>query len=126
MWVVPLESRPDSPSAEMIGGKAAGLQRLINAGFRVPHGYVVTTEAYKRSLSRVLLGLKTPEEMKKAGHEGHIDGKQLLHGMRDYGCRLFGYLGRAVFNEWGITKTADFGEIVFRLVDAQPPGHRRV
>lgn len=61
----------------------------------------------------------TLEEMKKAGHEGHIDGKQLLHGMRDYGCRLFGYLGRAVFNEWGITKTADFGEIVFRLVDAQ-------
>ena len=61
----------------------------------------------------------TLEEKKKAGHEGHIDGAQLLHGMRDYGCRLFGYLGRAVFNEWGITETADFGEIVFRFVDAQ-------
>ncbi len=61
----------------------------------------------------------TLEEMKKAGHEGHIDGKQLLHGMRNYGCRLFGYLGCAVFNEWGITETSDFGEIVFRLVDAQ-------
>ena len=61
----------------------------------------------------------TLEEMKKAGHEGHIDGKQLLHGMRNYGCRLFGYIGRAVFNEWGITETSDFGEIVFRLVDAQ-------
>ncbi len=61
----------------------------------------------------------TLEERKKAGHEGHIDGEQLLHGMRNYGCRLFGYLGRAVFNEWGITETSDFGEIVFRLVDAQ-------
>jgi len=58
-------------------------------------------------------------ELKKQGHEGHIDGRQLLFGMRDYGRHLFGYLGAAVFREWGITRTADFGEVVFRLVEAQ-------
>lgn len=73
-------------------------------------------EAYMFTLEALNFTL---EEMKKAGHEGHIDGKQLLHGMRDYGRRLFGFLGCAVFREWGVTETADFGEIVFRLVDAQ-------
>ena len=73
-----------------------------------PEAYTFTLEALNYTL----------EEMRKTGHEGHIDGKQLLHGMRDYGRRMFGYLGAVVFNEWGIVSTADFGEIVFRLVDA--------
>jgi len=74
-----------------------------------PEAYLFTLEALNFTL----------EEMRKSGHEGHIDGKQLLHGIRDYARRLFGYLGAAVFTEWGITSTADFGEIVFLLVDAQ-------
>ncbi|MAG33146.1 MAG: hypothetical protein CL908_19885 [Deltaproteobacteria bacterium] len=71
--------------------------------------YVFTLEALNYTL----------EELKKTGHEGHIDGPQLLHGICDYACRLFGYLGAAVFQEWGVASTGDFGEVVFRLVDAQ-------
>lgn len=73
-----------------------------------PEAYTFTLEALNYTL----------EEMRKTGHEGHIDGKQLLHGLRDYGRRLFGYLGAVVFKEWGIDSTGDFGEIVFRLADA--------
>src|SRR5215208_3480761 len=34
----------------LVGGKALGLSRLLAAGFPVPHGICVTTEAYLRSL----------------------------------------------------------------------------
>ena len=45
----PLILQLDSPQAtelSLTGGKARGLARLIQAGFRVPPGYVVTTAAY--------------------------------------------------------------------------------
>lgn len=36
----------------LVGGKAASLAQLAAAGFRVPPGFVVTTEAYKRAVLR--------------------------------------------------------------------------
>ena len=46
----PLVVELDSPSArfETCGGKGVNLARLVQAGFRVPTGFVVTTEAYRR------------------------------------------------------------------------------
>ena len=35
---------------DLVGGKAAGLARLIAAGFSVPPGLCITTEAYRRTL----------------------------------------------------------------------------
>ena len=46
-YVVPLTECTDVAFA---GGKAVGLQRLIRAGFRVPPGFCVTTEAYDAAL----------------------------------------------------------------------------
>jgi len=39
----------DDPGAnlDMVGGKGASLSRMVNAGFPVPEGYLVTTEAYR-------------------------------------------------------------------------------
>jgi uncharacterized repeat protein (TIGR04138 family) len=48
----------------------------------------------------------------------HVKGPELLEGIRDYALERFGPLTRTVFNEWGIWRTEDFGEIVFNLVDA--------
>ena len=68
MWVVPLQghSEPDASTVQLIGGKAAGLMRLMRTGFRVPKGYVVTTEAYRRTIAPSVWGLETPEEMAEA------------------------------------------------------------
>ncbi|MBL8694592.1 MAG: hypothetical protein JNJ88_10900 [Planctomycetes bacterium] len=52
------------------------------------------------------------------GTERHVGGKELLEGIRRYAMREFGPLSRVVFESWGIHRTRDFGEIVFRLVDA--------
>ncbi len=34
----------------------------------------------------------------------------------------FGYMARKVFEQWGVTKSSDFGEIVFKLVESELMG----
>lgn len=49
----------------------------------------------------------------------HVSGKELLLGIRDHALKEFGPMVKTVFEEWGILSTADFGEIVFNMVDAR-------
>lgn len=42
----------DAHDASLVGGKAVNLSRLINAGFRVPGGFVVTTAAFRSGAGR--------------------------------------------------------------------------
>jgi uncharacterized repeat protein (TIGR04138 family) len=62
-----------------------------------------------------LLG-RSQEEQSEQDH--HVSGRQLLEGIRDLALREFGLMARTVFRMWGINGTADFGEIVFNLVEA--------
>ena len=48
----------------------------------------------------------------------HVTGPELLNGVRDLALREFGLMARTVFRMWGVNATADFGEIVFNLIDA--------
>jgi uncharacterized repeat protein (TIGR04138 family) len=48
----------------------------------------------------------------------HVSGAELVHGIRDLALREFGLMARTVFRLWGVNATADFGEIVFNLIDA--------
>ena len=47
----------------------------------------------------------------------HITGQELLAGIRDFALQQFGPMVPTVFEEWGIRGTADFGEIVFNMVE---------
>lgn len=47
----------------------------------------------------------------------HVSGQQLLEGIRDYALQQFGPMAITVFDEWGIRRTEDFGEIVFNMVE---------
>ena len=58
----------------------------------------------------------TPGEQQK---DYHVSGPELLAGVRDLALREFGLMARTVFRMWGINSTADFGELVFNLVDAK-------
>ncbi len=56
--------------------------------------------------------------VKSGGRENqHVTGPELLEGIRRHSIEEFGCLVTTVFERWGITRTADFGEIVFNLVD---------
>ncbi len=54
--------------------------------------------------------------------QGHVSGRELLEGIRLYALDQFGGLAPLVFNTWGVTRTEDFGEIVFNLVEASLMG----
>jgi uncharacterized repeat protein (TIGR04138 family) len=51
------------------------------------------------------------------GVRRHVSGQELLEGIRAFAQEQFGGLARTVFAEWGVRRTADFGEIVFNLVE---------
>lgn len=47
----------------------------------------------------------------------HVSGQELLGGIRDYALSQFGPMTQMVFEEWGIKRCEDFGEIVFNMVE---------
>ena len=47
----------------------------------------------------------------------HVTGQQLLEGIRELALQQFGPMTITVFEEWGIHRCEDFGEIVFNLVE---------
>ncbi len=49
--------------------------------------------------------------------ERHVTGQELCHAIRRYAIDQYGLLSRSVLKHWGITKTGDFGDIVFNLID---------
>jgi len=68
-----------------------------------------------------MLAQRPPERERPAEGgepEHHVSGVQLLQGIRDLAHREFGLMARTVFRLWGINATADFGEMVFNLVEA--------
>jgi len=54
---------------------------------------------------------------KTTDQDRHVTGRQLLEGIRQYASRQFGFMALTVFEEWGINQDADFGNIVFNLVE---------
>lgn len=84
------------------------IQRLVNSDGRYRRdAYAFTLDALNYTL----------RDLRQKGHSGHIDGRQLCEGIREFAEQSFGYLTRTTFHQWGITKTADFGEIVFAMVN---------
>jgi uncharacterized repeat protein (TIGR04138 family) len=55
--------------------------------------------------------------MLRQGRQGHVTGRELLDGIKHLARREFGPMARPVLASWGVTATADFGEIVFNLVN---------
>ncbi|HTY45546.1 MAG TPA: Minf_1886 family protein [Patescibacteria group bacterium] len=54
---------------------------------------------------------------KKLKVQADVSGRQLLEGIRDFALEQYGPMARAVLAHWGIKATADFGELVFNMVD---------
>lgn len=48
----------------------------------------------------------------------HISGGELCEAIRIRALGMFGLMAKTVFQQWGITTTDDFGEIVYNMVEA--------
>jgi len=49
----------------------------------------------------------------------HVSGQELTEGLRLYAIEQFGPMARTVLENWGISSTEDFGNIVFNMIDAK-------
>ena len=75
-----------------------------------PGAYNFMRQALDFTLSRIR------EEEEGVQHR-HVTGQELCAGIRDYALGQYGPMAYTLLKEWGITRTEDFGEIVFNLVE---------
>ncbi|WP_437192350.1 Minf_1886 family protein [Planctomicrobium sp. SH527] len=61
--------------------------------------------------------LKRPVAADLDDDRAHITGPELLFGVRDLALERYGLLAKNVFAYWGVKSTADFGRIVFELIE---------
>ncbi|MFO7936963.1 MAG: hypothetical protein R6V06_05065 [Kiritimatiellia bacterium] len=61
----------------------------------------------------------TSKRMQKENpsHSRHLSGGELAIGIKEYALKRFGCMSYTVMTLWGINKTADFGAIVYHLID---------
>lgn len=90
--------------------RLARLKSAVNRDRRYRlEAYVFVIEALYHKMER--LKINTPQERR------HLTAAELLEGIRDLGWERYGRLAKDVFEHWGVHSTADFGEIVFNLID---------
>jgi uncharacterized repeat protein (TIGR04138 family) len=86
-------------------------------GRYAPEAYEFVIAGYH--YTQKLLGRSPPRAAPDADpSQHHVTGRQLLEGIVRLAQAEFGLMAWTVFCQWGIRSTDDFGEIVFRLVDA--------
>jgi uncharacterized repeat protein (TIGR04138 family) len=85
--------------------------------------YAFVFEALNYAHNRLGMGTDRPAESEEENEEGsgreterHLTGQQLCEAIRLYALEQYGYMAKTVLNSWGVTKTGDFGEIVFNLI----------
>ena len=90
------------------------LQRVVSKDGRYSmQSYQFIFEALDYTASQ--LGKKYNSSIEE---ERHVTGQELSEGIKQYAMEKFGYLTRIVLEQWGLTKSGDFGEIVFNLVNS--------
>jgi uncharacterized repeat protein (TIGR04138 family) len=51
------------------------------------------------------------------GRIRHVTGQELLAGIRAFALEQFGPMAKTLLEEWGVRCCADFGELVFNMVE---------
>lgn len=54
---------------------------------------------------------------KKDDNNRHFTGQELSEAIAEYALESYGHLAYHILSRWGITKTADFGTIVYALIN---------
>ena len=76
-----------------------------------PEAYVFLMDALDRSRRDLM-------------RQGHVSSEELILGIQAMARERYGPMAALVFEEWGIKSPADFGSMVFELVDEGVLLHR--
>jgi uncharacterized repeat protein (TIGR04138 family) len=77
----------------------------------------------RRVYEFVRLGLDhTVKELRKkdaarAERSRHVSGRELVEGLRAFALEQYGPMAKTVLNSWGVSRSRDFGDIVFNLIE---------
>ena len=110
----PTEQVPATPDAPVRDLDTEIRERVLARDARYGyHAYAFIYEAL--TFAQTLFGrdASSPDPLAR-----HVTGQELVEGIRQYALQQFGPLAATVFRHWGVYGTADFGEIVFNLVEA--------
>jgi uncharacterized repeat protein (TIGR04138 family) len=80
---------------------------------RDAYGFVREALEYTQKLVQ-----KTERDERKQPSRQHVSGQELLEGIRACALEQFGPMALTLFEEWGVRRCEDFGEIVFNLVES--------
>lgn len=61
-------------------------------------------------------GQTTRGRGRRRRRERHLTGQELCEAARLYALEQYGYLASVVLRNWGITRTDDFGELVYNMI----------
>ena len=89
--------------------------------------YVFVFEALKYAQEELGLGTERPSDEAEESDEfrggeqrrqppRHLTGQELCEAIRRFALEQYGFMAKCVLNSWGITRTGDFGEIVYNLI----------
>ena len=79
-----------------------------------------TDQRYERdayAFVKDALDLAIKLRKRQMGDSGHVTGQQISEAARHLALKQFGPMVPTVLEFWGITKTEDFGEIVWNLIE---------
>lgn len=57
------------------------------------------------------------EEQQPDRGSRHVNGQELIGGIRDFALEQYGPMALTVLSHWNISRCRDFGEIVFQLIE---------
>jgi uncharacterized repeat protein (TIGR04138 family) len=118
--IAPADERADRESLSMQEISLEDvLERILAHDSRYHRdAYVFVREAL--DFTQKVNGKEVPSGKHRVGPppvESHVSGQELLQGIRNFSLKEFGPMAITVFEEWGITSCADFGNIVFNMVE---------
>lgn len=76
-------------------------------------------EAYQFVCDAVNFTQERLGRMEPESDDAHVNGEELLRGACEFAVQEYGLMAPVVFKLWGIRTSDDFGEMVFRLIDAE-------
>jgi uncharacterized repeat protein (TIGR04138 family) len=79
--------------------------------------YFFVFEGLRYAQQQLGMGQSSDTADPESEEQRHVTGQQLCEAIRRYAIEQYGLMAKSVLNEWGVHSTADFGEIVFNLID---------
>ena len=100
-----------------MGNNSRQLQKAIEAIVRDDSRYAAGAYVFVRmGLDFTIKRLAARDKTRK---DRNVSAGELLDGLRAFALESFGPMAYTLLQEWGVRSCADFGNIVFNMVDAR-------